>query len=75
MTLKGGLRGIGRAALSLLASIGRVALFAGAVLGHLFRPPFYPREFFAQLMQIGWFSLPRSALTAPFTGGGGGRAV
>lgn len=69
MTLKGGLRGIGRAALSLLASIGRVALFAGAVLGHLFRPPFYPREFFAQLMQIGWFSLPVVGLTALFTGG------
>lgn len=69
MTLTGGLRGIGRAALSVLAAIGRVALFGAAVLGHLIRPPFYPREFFAQLMQIGWFSLPVVGLTALFTGG------
>jgi len=52
-----------------LAAIGRVALFALQVVCHLFRPPFYPREFLHALMQIGWFSLPVVGLTAVFTGG------
>ncbi|RMD94174.1 MAG: ABC transporter permease [Alphaproteobacteria bacterium] len=38
-------------------------------LSHLVRPPFYPREFLAQLMLIGYFSLPVVGLTALFTGG------
>jgi phospholipid/cholesterol/gamma-HCH transport system permease protein len=33
------------------------------------RPPFYPREFLWQLLQIGWLSLPVVGLTAFFTGG------
>ncbi|WP_373454326.1 MlaE family ABC transporter permease [Cereibacter changlensis] len=60
---------LGRATLGALASIGRIALFAGAVIGHLFRPPFYPREVLHALMQIGWFSLPVVGMTALFTGG------
>ena len=60
---------IGRPALGLLAAIGRVALFAAQILSHLFRPPFYPREFGQALLQIGWFSLPVVGLTAVFTGG------
>jgi phospholipid/cholesterol/gamma-HCH transport system permease protein len=63
------LAGIGRPVLAALATMGRVAIFAGAVVSHLFRPPFYPREFLAALMQIGWFSLPVVGLTAVFTGG------
>ena len=63
------LASLGRPALSALASIGRVALFAGQIISHLFRPPFYPREFLQSLLQIGWFSLPVVGLTALFTGG------
>ena len=63
------LAAIGRPVLSALAAIGRVALFALQVVSHLFRPPFYPREFLHALMQIGWFSLPVVGLTAVFTGG------
>jgi phospholipid/cholesterol/gamma-HCH transport system permease protein len=63
------LRAIGRPALESLASIGRVALFAVQIVSHLFRPPFYYREFLVQVMQIGWFSLPVVGLTALFTGG------
>jgi phospholipid/cholesterol/gamma-HCH transport system permease protein len=55
--------------LAALAAIGRVALFAVQVISHLFRPPFYPREFLHALMHIGWFSLPVVGLTAVFTGG------
>lgn len=60
---------IGNSTLRALATVGRVANFAGAILGHLFRPPFYFREFGHALLQIGWFSLPVVAMTALFTGG------
>jgi phospholipid/cholesterol/gamma-HCH transport system permease protein len=60
---------LGRTILSVFASIGRIALFAVKTLGHLFRPPFYPREFLSQLLHIGWLSLPVVGLTAVFTGG------
>ncbi|RVT85625.1 ABC transporter permease [Rhodobacteraceae bacterium CCMM004] len=60
---------LGRSFLALLATIGRVTLFAGATVGHLLRPPFYPREFGHALLAIGYFSLPVVGLTAFFTGG------
>jgi len=70
--------GLGRATLGLLAALGRVAFFAGQVLSHMLRPPFYLREFLHAVMQIGWFSLPVVGMTAVFTGGAlgadGGRA-
>ena len=69
MSPAGVLRSIGRPVLESLAAIGRVAIFAATILGHLFRPPFYPREMLVQLLQIGWFSLPVVGLTALFTGG------
>ena len=63
------LASIGAAALSLLASVGRLATFTGQTVTHLFRPPFYAREFGTALVQIGYFSLPVVGLTALFTGG------
>lgn len=60
---------IGAATLSLLAAIGRIAIFAGQTLMHLFRRPFYVKEFGQQLLQIGYFSLPVVGLTTIFTGG------
>ena len=60
---------LGRAVLWALAAMGRVVLFAAAVVSHLFRPPFYWREFGHALLQIGWYSLPVVGLTAVFTGG------
>lgn len=60
---------IGRVTLGILSHIGAVAIFAGQVLSHVLRPPYYPREFLHALMQIGWFSLPVVGLTALFTGG------
>lgn len=55
--------------LDLLASLGRVVIFAAQIISHIFRPPFYPREFGQALLQIGWFSLPVVGMTALFTGG------
>jgi len=63
------LAALGRSTLLLLAKIGRVALFAGRAVSHVFRPPFYPREFANALLNIGWLSLPVVGLTAVFTGG------
>ena len=60
---------IGAATLGLLAEIGRIAVFLGQVFSHLVRPPFYGRELLAQLIAIGWLSLPVVGLTALFTGG------
>ncbi|WP_411958029.1 MlaE family ABC transporter permease [Paracoccus homiensis] len=60
------IRATGRAALRLLRGLGAVALFTRRGLFRL--RPFYPRAFAAQLIQIGWLSLPVVALTALFTG-------
>ncbi|MDK3071913.1 ABC transporter permease [Sedimentitalea sp. JM2-8] len=60
---------LGRAVLTLLAVTGRMALFAAQAFMHIFRPPYYPREFANALMNIGWLSLPVVGLTAIFTGG------
>lgn len=60
---------IGRAVLAMLAALGRAALFGIETVSHLFRPPYYPREFATAVMQIGYFSLPVVGLTTIFTGG------
>ena len=59
----------GRVTLAVLAAVGAIAVYALRATSHLFRPPFYPREFAHQLMQIGWLSLPVVGMTAIFTGG------
>jgi phospholipid/cholesterol/gamma-HCH transport system permease protein len=60
---------VGRTTLAILAGVGRLAIYAGTVLSHLVRPPFYFREFLTALVQVGWMSLPVVGLTALFTGG------
>lgn len=69
MSLLSPVASLGRMTQAALAAIGRIALFASEAISHLFRPPFYPREFFIALMQVGWFSLPVVGMTALFTGG------
>ena len=63
------LAAIGATVLAALAAMGRVALFAFETVTHLFRPPFYGRELWIAVVQIGWLSLPVVGLTALFTGG------
>lgn len=63
------LAALGRSMLGALASLGRIAIYAGQALSHLLRPPFYAREFLTALLQVGWLSLPVVGLTAIFTGG------
>ncbi len=63
------LAAIGRVTLAVLASVGAITVYAARSVSHLVRPPFYPREFAQQLLQIGWLSLPVVGMTAVFTGG------
>ncbi|MBR9763723.1 MAG: ABC transporter permease [Rhodobacteraceae bacterium] len=64
-----GLAALGAMALAVLASVGRVTLFALSTFRHMLTPPFYGREFLVALGNVGWLSLPVVGLTAFFTGG------
>jgi phospholipid/cholesterol/gamma-HCH transport system permease protein len=59
---------IGRVVIGLFAMVGRITTFAFTALIRAVTPPYYPARFFAQLMEIGWYSLPVVGLTAIFTG-------
>ena len=59
---------IGAAVLGFCGTVGRISIFAASGVSHLFRPPFYGRELWQQILQIGFFSLPVVGLTALFTG-------
>jgi phospholipid/cholesterol/gamma-HCH transport system permease protein len=63
------LAALGRQVLGLLALVGRIAIYAGQTVGHIIRPPFYPKELLQQIWFIGYLSLPVVGLTALFTGG------
>ena len=60
---------IGRAALGVMAAIGRITMFAFQTLVHMVRGPFYLRELAIAFLNIGWLSLPVVGLTSLFTGG------
>ena len=59
---------IGAAVLGFCGTVGRISIFAASGVSHIFRPPFYGRELWQQILQIGFFSLPVVGLTALFTG-------
>ena len=52
----------------MLRAAGRVAMFAGAGLGHCVSPPFHGRQIVRQLIDVGYYSLPVVALTTLFSG-------
>src|SRR5476649_429768 len=60
---------IGRAFLTLLAQIGSLTMFALSAVSACVSPPVYGRLILAQIVRIGYFSLPVVGLTAFFTGG------
>lgn len=59
---------VGRVFLDFLAELGKVFIFTGRAVSHIFRPPFYPRLILKQIIEIGFYSLPIVGLTAIFTG-------
>ncbi len=62
------LQPIGRAFLSGLATMGRLALFTLTALLHCLKPPYYWRLLLRQMVEIGYYSLPVVGMTAIFTG-------
>ena len=63
------LEDIGKNVLATLASLGRIVLFTLGTFRHIISGPFYLRELWIALVQVGWLSLPVVGLTAFFTGG------
>ena len=59
---------LGIISLRLLKNIGELVIFLCNVLCKLFTVPFYIRNFFQQLITIGFYSLPVIGFTAIFTG-------
>lgn len=59
---------LGAFVIALFAGIGRLFLFALRGVERAFRPPYYPSRILAQMVSIGWYSLPVVGVTALFTG-------
>ncbi|OHC73518.1 MAG: ABC transporter permease [Rhodospirillales bacterium RIFCSPLOWO2_12_FULL_58_28] len=59
---------IGRVFLVFLRTTGRLSRFTLSAISHCFRPPFYYRTILAEMMEIGYYSLPVVGLTAIFAG-------
>ncbi|QQG36566.1 MAG: ABC transporter permease [Micavibrio aeruginosavorus] len=59
---------IGRTLMAFLQVTGRLGLFIGESISHVFRPPFFPKLVARQFMDIGYYSLPVVGMTALFTG-------
>jgi phospholipid/cholesterol/gamma-HCH transport system permease protein len=64
----GVLQALGRTTINGCESIGRLLIFAADGVTCVFRPPFYPRIVWRQMLEIGFYSLPVVGLTAIFTG-------
>ena len=58
----------GRGMLAFLPTLGRVVAFAIVALSRGLLPPYYPRQYVRQFLDIGYYSLPVVGLTAIFTG-------
>lgn len=61
-------QGIGHSIITFLQSLGHLSLFSGLAVGKCFSPPWYPRLFLRQFIDIGYYSLPVVGMTALFTG-------
>lgn len=59
---------VGGTILALFQATGRLSVFMGQSVTHVFLPPFFPRLVLRQLMDIGYYSLPVVGMTALFTG-------
>lgn len=62
------LQAIGQTTLSFFEKTGRLAIFCAQAVYHSFSPPYFPKQLFRQLIDIGYYSLPVVGMTALFTG-------
>jgi phospholipid/cholesterol/gamma-HCH transport system permease protein len=61
-------RFLGAGFMGLCASVGALAAFTLRALGRGLTPPYFPRQYVRQFLDIGYYSLPVVGLTAIFTG-------
>jgi phospholipid/cholesterol/gamma-HCH transport system permease protein len=59
---------IGRGVISFSGEVGRFSIFVSNAVRYAFMPPFYFKQFFKSLLDIGFFSVPIVGMTALFTG-------
>mgnify|MGYP006272445235 FL=1 len=59
---------IGSGALGLAAALGGIVAFALRAVSRGLTPPYFPRQYLRQFLDIGYYSLPVVGLTAIFTG-------
>ncbi len=59
---------IGRGVLAFSANLGGIVAFAARAIGRGVTPPYFPRQYLRQFLDIGYYSLPVVGLTAIFTG-------
>ena len=59
---------IGAGVLGFCANLGGIFAFAARALGRGVTPPYFPRQYLRQFLDIGYYSLPVVGLTAIFTG-------
>ena len=67
-SLLDGVQALGAAIINFLGAVGALSRFIGQALYHCVTPPFYPRLFLRQVIDIGYYSLPVVGMTAVFTG-------
>ena len=60
--------GIGRTTIRICAAVGSITIFSIDAISHVVRPPFYFRELWKAILNIGFYSLPIVGLTALFAG-------
>lgn len=66
--MKNFLSNIGKIVLDFLSLTGKYCIFCVSAILSLFRLPFYGKSIIAQMLEIGYYSLPVVGLTAIFTG-------
>lgn len=59
---------VGRYFLNFLAMIGRAVIFTFTALSGIFKLPFYFKQVWENLLEVGFYSLPVVGMTAIFTG-------
>jgi phospholipid/cholesterol/gamma-HCH transport system permease protein len=59
---------LGAGVLGLCASVGGLFVFTARALSRGVMPPYFPRQYVRQFLDIGYYSLPVVGLTAIFTG-------
>ena len=59
---------IGAGLIGFCANLGGIVVFASRAIGRGVTPPYFPRQYLRQFLDIGYYSLPVVGLTAIFTG-------